>query len=186
MPIVSPEIVTRDGFARLCIHRGLLGLAVEVGCLRGTFADVFLSQWPGWVLVSIDPWQPIGDYQYDRRTDLQFALHRLAKHGDRIDLQPEVDSEELAERICRRYGKPQFVFLDGDHTREGTARSIGIWWRRLADNGIFAGHDYCAAFPGVVEAVDEFAHENDLTLYLSHDVQFTSWYVYKDLSLIHI
>jgi hypothetical protein len=180
MPIVSPEIATRDEFPRLCIHRGLLRLAVEVGCLRGTFADIFLAHWPGETLVSIDPWQPIGDYQYDRRTDLQFALQRLARHGDRIDLQPEVDSEDLAERICRRYGKPEFVFLDGDHTKEGTAKSIEIWWRRVTENGILAGHDYCDTFPGVIEAVDEFVQKNGLTLYLSHDAPYASWYVYKD------
>lgn len=180
MPIVSPEICTRDEFPWLCIHRGLLRLAVEVGCLRGTFADTFLSHWPGETLVSIDPWQPIGDYRYERRTDLDFALHRLAKHGDRIDLQPEVDSECLADRILVRYGHPEFVFLDGDHSRAGTAKSIDIWWPRLADNGILAGHDYCAVFPGVIEAIDEFAERNGLTLYLSHDAQYTSWYVYKE------
>ncbi len=114
-------------------------MAVEVGYLRGTFANVFLSRWPGETLVSIDPWQPIGDNRYDRRTDRDFALHRLANHGDRIDLQPEVDSEELAERILARYRKPEFVFFDGDHTNEGAAKSIGVWSPRLAEIAIAAG-----------------------------------------------
>ena len=109
----------------------------------------FFPIWPGETLVSIDLWQPIGDYRYDRGTDLKICLHRLAKHGDRIQLQPEVDSEDVAERVLTLHGKPEFVFLDGDHTKEGTAKSIGIWWRRLTDNGILAGHDYCTVFPGI-------------------------------------
>jgi hypothetical protein len=55
---------------------------------------------------------------------------------------------------------PHFVFVDGDHTYEGAAGDITIWWKLLRRYGVMAIHDYKKApdnkpYPGVDRAVDE-------------------------------
>jgi hypothetical protein len=180
-PVISPEIACRDNLPWLALKRGLLNVAVEVGTLKGHFSDYFVNNWPGEVLVCIDPWSQIGQYNYNREIDYLSAVTRLTQHGDRVDIWRLEDSEQHADFICYRWGTPQFVFLDADHTYEGTKKSIDIWWPRLASNGILAGHDYDTKwFDGVIKAVDEFTDANGLQLLLCHKVRYKTWYVYKD------
>lgn len=48
-----------------------------------------------------------------------------------------------------------FVFLDSSHTHPETAQEIELWYPRLLDGGILAGHDYTSQEnPGVKESVD--------------------------------
>ncbi|CAE7672426.1 unnamed protein product, partial [Symbiodinium microadriaticum] len=76
-------------------------------------------------------------------------------------------------------GDLDFVFLDGDH-RYGSVRRdlkafqayriyqlLEVFWPLLRPHGILAGHDFAPTFPGVVEAVTEFALQEDLELLLA-------------------
>ena len=61
-----------------------------------------------------------------------------------------------------------FVFVDGDHSYEGCKADIEAWWPKLKKGGIMSGDDYGHTYNpaegkyGVVEAVEEFAKENNL------------------------
>lgn len=35
-----------------------------------------------------------------------------------------------------------FVFIDGDHSSEAIARDINMWWPKVKEGGVLAGHDY--------------------------------------------
>lgn len=48
-----------------------------------------------------------------------------------------------------------FVFLDSSHTHPETAQEIAVWYGKLVDGGVLAGHDYTSEEnPGVKESVD--------------------------------
>ncbi len=53
-----------------------------------------------------------------------------------------------------------FVFLDGDHSRESVAADIEAWLPLILPGGTLAGHDYYTVeqkhHPGVREAVDHY------------------------------
>jgi|GEM_PF-2365986 len=51
-----------------------------------------------------------------------------------------------------------FVFIDGDHSREQVGRDMRTYWAKLRPGGLLSGHDY-QALSTVREAVDEFAAE---------------------------
>jgi len=54
----------------------------------------------------------------------------------------------------------QFVFLDAAHLYEDVKLDLNSWWDKLAEGGIFAGHDYYQGTQ-VKDAVDEFFKERN-------------------------
>lgn len=54
-----------------------------------------------------------------------------------------------------------FVFLDSSHRYEETKAEIRLWYRKVIDGGILAGHDYTSIEnAGVKQAVDEVIPSN--------------------------
>ncbi len=53
-------------------------------------------------------------------------------------------------------GTFDFVMLDSSHEYEPTKAEIRLWWRKILDGGILAGHDiFSEENPGVKQAVEE-------------------------------
>ena len=185
--ILSPEIATRDEFGWLLQRRALWGVAVEVGVNRGAFGRRLLDTWGGRLYFGIDPYQWDGT-PTGRAVDQQFAVSVLTPHAHRVILVPKPNDAEQADGICRTEGAPCFVYIDGDHhyrrtvggVESGVALDLEIWWPRLAEAGILAGHDYTPHLPDVPRAVNELAVREGLTVYVTHDAAYKSWYIYKN------
>jgi len=178
--LLSPEIATRQEFARLCIHRNLLTSAVEVGVHRARFAKPFLDIWPGKTYFCVDPWESFWEHPGPRDMDYQWAMSRLTDHADRIILIREKSSEDVAQRIMDHRGGIEFVYIDGDHHYDAIKKDLETFWPRMSPIGIMAGHDYTRELPEVVKALREFADRENLTVYLTHDIAYKSWYIYKN------
>lgn len=56
-----------------------------------------------------------------------------------------------------------FCFIDAAHDYDNVKRDIQAWRPKVKPGGILAGHDYCASWPGVKEAVDELIPDRQLT-----------------------
>jgi len=53
-----------------------------------------------------------------------------------------------------------FVFIDASHKYEETKADIRLWYRKVKDEGLLAGHDYtCPENPEVAQAVNEVIPE---------------------------
>lgn len=70
------------------------------------------------------------------------------------------------------------VFIDAIHLYEDVKADIAAWLPKVKPEGILAGDDYCSAFQGVIDAVDE-----TFPAKIRHIDENTGvWYVYrKDL-----
>lgn len=65
---------------------------------------------------------------------------------------PHKASSEEAHGLMS--GTFDFVFVDGDHSFDGTFLDISLWTPRVRPGGIIAGDDYSEeVFPGIVQAV---------------------------------
>lgn len=47
------------------------------------------------------------------------------------------------------------VFIDGNHEYENVKADILAWIPKVKNGGILAGHDYCAGWPSVIQAVKD-------------------------------
>jgi hypothetical protein len=52
-------------------------------------------------------------------------------------------------------GTVSALFVDANHTYEGTMANLNAWLPKLRKDGVVCGHDYIDPFPGVKKAVDE-------------------------------
>lgn len=68
-----------------------------------------------------------------------------------------VQSRSLASPLLERYAPASLdlVFLDTSHRYEETRAEILAWLPKVRPGGVFAGHDFCPAYPGLVQAVTE-------------------------------
>lgn len=69
-----------------------------------------------------------------------------------------VNAEQVARAATYADASLDFVFIDSDHTYEGTKAAILAYLPKMKSGGVLAGHD-CevvhATFPGVLQAVQE-------------------------------
>lgn len=52
-----------------------------------------------------------------------------------------------------------FVMIDADHSYEAVLRDIGAWWPKMRPGGLLTGDDLRGSFPGVRQAITEFANK---------------------------
>lgn len=62
-----------------------------------------------------------------------------------------------------------FIFIDAAHDYQSVKADLNAWWPKIKKDGIFAGHDYqpMTCHQGVVDAVDEFCREKNLSIELN-------------------
>ena len=70
-----------------------------------------------------------------------------------------------------------FIYIDTSHIYDQTKKELNLSFKKIKKNGIIAGHDYNQQwFPGVVQAVNEFAVENNLTFKLTTKDSLETFY----------
>lgn len=177
--VLSHEIHCREDFALLLNWRVKYVGAVEIGVDRAEFAQGFLSRWYGEDYFGVDDYAPYPEMPWNREADFHMAVTRLERHARRAKLL-RCTSEQAAKAL-EGYGRREFdfVYVDGAHDYDSVIRDIATWWPRVREGGIFAGHDYDDEHKGVRDAVDHFASEGGLTVYLTHERALASWYCYK-------
>jgi predicted O-methyltransferase YrrM len=57
-----------------------------------------------------------------------------------------------------------FIFIDGSHEYKDVIKDLIAWYPKVKSGGMFCGHDYDIAWPGVKQAVDEFLKEDFTTI----------------------
>jgi len=70
----------------------------------------------------------------------------------------KMDSKELAK--IWPWDSIDVLFIDGDHSYEGCAADINVWYPHMAEHGVMLFHDCDKTSPGVVVAVHEFIKEH--------------------------
>jgi hypothetical protein len=174
----SVEIAHRYDFALLANARGLTD-AVEVGVDQGVFARDFLSRFEGHWMFLVDPYDPHDDFPHGRMGDLMQAVHAMAPyHGRcRFVMKRSPDCIPFVTALI----KPDFVYIDAEHTEEACYADMVAWWDILPSRAILAGHDYDPAHPAVMRAVERFARERDAVVRLTAEAPpvAASWYIYR-------
>jgi hypothetical protein len=137
----------------------------EIGVLRALTSGNLLAARPLLTLFLVDPWAEAlpGDRYYDsgdknalktqaeHNRDMKTALSHIREYGNRA----RVIRARSRNAVYIGSEPLDFVFIDGDHSRQGVAEDIEIWRPLIKHGGWIGGHDYDHPdFPGVKAAVD--------------------------------
>lgn len=139
---------------------------VEVGVRHGENAVEMLACLRGSTVYLVDDYRPYVEPGYcygldSQRQAQQRMLVLTAPFGDRA--RPLLLSSVEAARIFAG-GSLDFVYLDAQHDVESVREDLAAWWPKVRAGGMLAGHDYDRCWPGVIEAVNEFAQARSLAL----------------------
>lgn len=149
----------KEGLRRLLrtIHEktGKTLTGIEAGSYAGESAQLMAETGLVDRLFCVDPWKGGWDSKdVASSTDLSEAE---AEFDRRMALNPRVvrKFKGTLQEFRAKFPdlKPDFVYIDAEHTYEGCRRDIetALEWRPLA----VSGHDYCRGWSGVMKAVDE-------------------------------
>lgn len=137
----------------------------EAACERGGYvavidpmrwSDEVVTHWPGSLTrlggallgdasYEADFWQNVGALRSHVR------LHRSTSC-----------SPELTDHVPPDLAELDVIFVDGDPSYEGVGGDLWHWGRRTAPGGTIFVHHATPAFPGVMQALEEFGRAHDL------------------------
>jgi predicted O-methyltransferase YrrM len=86
-----------------------------------------------------------------------------AGHADVIVPFP-VDTSTAAKFFLLKCLQADAIYLDASHEYQDVAADLVAYWKVLRPGGVFIGDDYLDCWPGVVQAVHEFAQRLGLTI----------------------
>ncbi len=121
---------------------------IEIGTYRGKSISFLviesLKQNKKLNIYSIDLWENEEDFvQFIRNTSQISHLFTYFK----------IDSHSGASLFENNYF--DFIYIDANHTYEYVKKDIELWYPKLKNGGMMAGHDYDPCWEGVVRAVNE-------------------------------
>ena len=128
----------------------------EIGVYAGELSELLLRGIPDLKLHLIDPYRHFPKEVYDDLAnsdqDVQDARYeyvcKLFAKNENVEIL-RLTSEEAAPKIPDE--SLDFVYIDANHAYEFVKRDIELWWPKVKQHGILAGHDYTQ--PQVAAAV---------------------------------
>jgi len=184
------QLETRNEIPKLLNKLKLEGAGVEVGTQTGGFSEIILKKSKLTILWSIDCWEHQENYEdianhRNLRQKYYYlkTILRLRKFGNRSKI-----LKAYSEEIPEKYGflkELDFVYIDANHTYKSCKKDLEIWYPRVEQGGVLAGHDYfngnilTCKNCGVKKAVDEFMKQQGEKVYSTTEDFPKSWFIIK-------
>jgi hypothetical protein len=170
-------------FAKLLVERGMPGGGAEIGVFEGEFSRVLLDNWAlGAPIHLVDLWNGTGRGGMKANAGhMRKAVSAVSRHDNRVVFHAK-SSREAAALV--EDDSLVFVYIDGDHSHMGCRDDLNLWWPKLKQHGLLAGHDYrhnC----GVPNAVWEFSRRIRIPFTVVPEDETEGkpnalWYMFKD------
>jgi hypothetical protein len=148
-------------------------IGCEIGVWRGQMSAKLCELLPNLTLVLVDTWKPFpeghsyyqGSKKISRMSEGQLeeamidALSNIAPYKERCQIY-RMESTEAAEHFEDGYF--DFIFFDGDHSKEGFGRDLKAWFSKIKKGGYAGGHDIDNenTYQDVRGALEEFFGED--------------------------
>lgn len=185
-------IATRNDFPKLLKEFGLIRTAVEVGVAEGGFSYHLLDNWPG-VCWQVDPWALLSEDGFsghgeDTADGMEKRFRRIVQNSltKYIGRAKPIRATSEVAAVMFPDAHFDFCYIDSNHSPKSARRDIALWWPKVKPGSILGGHDYLEGIRngqeyGVKLAVIEFAAENNLSVNVTQENDWPSWWVRKPL-----
>ncbi|MBI5766068.1 class I SAM-dependent methyltransferase, partial [Candidatus Falkowbacteria bacterium] len=126
----------------------LNGMAVEVGVGTGDYSEAILKNGRFSTVYSVDSWLEFDREVYKDMNNVpqkeqdkryRFVLKRLRRFGKRNSVL-RMASEQAVTLF--KDDTLDFIYVDANHSYEVCKKDMELWWPKLREGGIFAGHDF--------------------------------------------
>ena len=184
------KIDHRGKFGELLRILNFTGNGMEIGVEKGKFSKVILNSNLSKVYL-LDAWMKfspeesrgmIDIEQSDQDKNYDIVVKNSKPYGDRVVIIRKRSDEAINDF---EDGFFDFIYIDANHDYEHVKQDLSLWYPKVKNCGIFAGHDYVnvktsSAIFGVKQAVDEFCVENRINdLFVTNERHNKSWYLLK-------
>ena len=167
----------RPSFKVLDGKKDLVG--IEIGVLGGENAFNILTHLSIKILYLIDPYlfydnmKGHGVIENNNVAEhfKKQAYDLLANFNDKI-----IWIYDFSENAHSSANNMDFVYIDGNHRYKYIKKDIELYYPKIKDGGIIAGHDFKAGEIGVCRAVEEFCKCSDNKLSKSN---WDWWFIRK-------
>lgn len=172
-------MIPRDDLGLILDQLNFIHEGAEVGTYRGDFSAQLLTKWHGQKLYSVDCWQEqpkevYSDNPPGQERNFQLTLAKLSPFKYRSEV-IRAFSIDAAKHFPNGY--LDFVYLDANHSYEATQADIHAWGPKVRNGGLLCGDDYTASYPGVIQAVNEFARQMNLPVYAGC-IDRVNWFIF--------
>ena len=169
-----PGMLTEDAgkyLFTLCYTQQLRGDVVEIGSWQGystSFLARAVAESGNGRMYAIDHFKGNAGKEYIyavEKSDLSDLQEKFRENMQHLDLAQTVSllsmpNQEAAEQLRSEAVQVRFLFIDGDHSREGVQRDVDLFFPFLTKGSIVVFDDCSPSAPGVMEVVDRLFHGN--------------------------
>ena len=133
-------------------------IIVEIGTLYGNTA-VFMAKFMESLdlnvpILSIDPFERVEFDALNPQGSYRKYLDTILKSGvENVCLPLVAFSQQAAPVVPNHIG---FLLIDGDHHYESIVQDLTLYAHKLVAGGLLFIDDYIDAYPGVIQATDEY------------------------------
>ncbi len=200
-----PLFATRDELGILLENEGMKK-GVEIGVQRGHYSAKLLSGWKSCEKIYlVDAWKEqenyvdIANVGAGEQEQLYVEARNRMKQWEAKTVFLRMLSSEAVDNFNDE--ELDFIYVDARHDYCGVRQDIEMYWPKLKEGGIMAGHDYLTAqevdvlsngsqdwsicedgtiHEGAVRgAVDEFAKEHQLQVLMTYQERWPTWILRK-------
>jgi len=140
----------------------------EIGVYRGDLSIWLLEKYRNLHLTLVDRWTPPEPNDswatYESEALIALTADQHEENLERLKwfmkVAPErntilrMDFRDAAKHV--EDDSLDFIYLDADHSKQGTLAAIECWAPKVRSGGVVGGHDWSYVFVGVQEAILEY------------------------------
>ncbi len=158
----------------------------EIGVADGNFSECILKINQPEKLHLIDCWEYQNDSEYqldcndvsqkEQERRFRFVKKRFRDNPD-VKIHREY-SLVSSQKFPNHYF--DWIYLDANHSYRAVKEDLNAWYPKVKTDGIISGNDYTSKpYYGVIPAVDKFAKEQGLVMFLLDCDPWHSWALAK-------
>ena len=162
-------------------------LYLELGVAHGRNLERVLERCPETVAVGVDQWLYDAEYakfekmrrRHKRQKFWDVAYAEAVTRTQRFSCElVRLTSAEAATKYDQCF---DVIFIDADHREPAIRQDLALWWPKVYEHGVFAGHDYHPTEAvendrlGVFHAVNDWARAHDRPLHC--EPKYVVWWM---------